>query len=287
MGLVKKAGTALVVLVISSIVFYIFIKDKQFKNDLLRTTLSAFGDQLLAMVPAGEEKISLEKKYQDFLQQADNNKIPEEKIEKVAATILNLSNQDTVISAQDAIAMLDLDAPQEVVSTPVPLESLPEEYSVRLSKPTPLPETWQRQDREKLAKKLSQMRELHFQISCLSPAIPTKDKIVFSADSGLRVTLSTELKMAINNEANPTLERNIQNLENQKLLAWQIRIPDSILSDVNNYLQYIPSEVQNYIPGDAKKVLAILGSINIDSLSRANPDSLKNILKIQFQIKQR
>jgi hypothetical protein len=287
MSMVKKLGTAVVVLLISSVVFYIFVKDEQFKNDLLRTTLSAFGEQLLAMVPASEEKVVLEKKYQDFLQQTDKNKIPEEKIEKVAAAILNLSNQDTVITAKDAIAALDFNALEEPPGTSVALEAPPIERDTHRNEDKSVSMTPFRYDRERLAKRLSQMKELDFQINCLSPSIPTKDKILFTADSGLRVTLSTELKTAINSEKCPTLEKYVQNLESQKLLVWQIKIPDSLLANVANYLDYVPTDLENYIPEKAKKVMEILGSVNIDSMSRANPDSLKKYLKIQFQIKQK
>ena len=279
MTLLKKIAFASLILLISSVVFYIFIKDQQVKDDMLRVALSAFGNQLLAMVPEGEEKKVLEKKYQDFLHKAEQNQIPEEKIEKVAAIILNYANQDTVISAREGLAVLDL---PEAIDAPVFLEAPPdpEKHSLPAAEPTHL--KWETKNREKLAQRLLRMQELNVEINALSDAFPVKDKIVFSADSGLRVTLDTDLRMMIQN---PKLEKEIEHLEEQNLLKWQIDVPSEIVHGLKHYMKYVPSDVQDNLPQDVKMIWNIVNSVNIDSFAHADPDSLKKFIEIQFELR--
>jgi hypothetical protein len=284
MAIVKKIAVALLVLVLSSIIFYIFVQDKRVKDDLLRVTLGTFGDQLLAMVPEGEEKVRLEKKYQDFLHSADQNKIPEEKIEKVAATILNLSNQDTPISAKDAMAVLDLNEIPEMPAPSKPDSQITEKHLQWPKDEQIRPTAWNTQEKNKLALRLSEMQQLDYQIDALPIHKPLKDKIIFSADSGLRVIIKSELKTVIDSCSSPKLESHIKNLEAQDMLLWEVDIPKNWINDISKYITDLPPDVAHSIPQNAKEIMKIFTAVDIDSLAQKHPDSLSKYLQVQFEL---
>jgi hypothetical protein len=118
MALFKKIFFAIFILLISAVIFFLLVQDREVKQDILRTTLNLFGDELLAMVPDGEQKKMLEKRYQDFLSRAERDQVADEEIERVAAAILNLSNRDTTISAEAAINVLGMDEKMTAAGQP-------------------------------------------------------------------------------------------------------------------------------------------------------------------------
>jgi len=64
------------------------------------------GEQLLAMVPEGEEQDAVVAKWQQFATKAEKGEVPPERVERIAIGILNASNLDTALTAEDADDLL-------------------------------------------------------------------------------------------------------------------------------------------------------------------------------------
>ena len=161
MTLVKKIGFALLVFFMSVGIFFLLSNNEQIKTNILRTSLELFGKELLAMVPEGNEKDLLVDRYNQFINKAENDEIPPEKIEKVAATILNLANQDSVISAEKAIDALELSELEPISNDSLSIRSsfIKRVPDFRM----PLPFLWKLHDKKhmELANRLTAAREFH------------------------------------------------------------------------------------------------------------------------------
>jgi ribosomal protein L20A (L18A) len=76
------------------------------KIDVLNNYVELLGDKLLTMVPEGAGKEALAKMYLDFVEKVRNREVKPERIEQVAAGILNLSNNYEKITPQQAEAFI-------------------------------------------------------------------------------------------------------------------------------------------------------------------------------------
>ncbi|UCE05062.1 MAG: hypothetical protein JSW07_15765, partial [bacterium] len=110
----KNIGFFLVTIVITAVIFWLVFIDKESKQNVLEYSLGLLGEKLMAMVPEGEGKEPVKKLFDDFIEQAKQKEVPPEKIENVAATILNLSNMDTMVTAKEAEAILKLSLAEPV-----------------------------------------------------------------------------------------------------------------------------------------------------------------------------
>jgi len=256
MRIVKNFFIALFVLAISSAIFYTQITDEEVKEDILRTTLEAFGDELLAMVPEGGQKTDLERRYQDFLTRAEQNQVPPEKIEDMAATILNIAAQDSEISAEQAIEVLDFEPPAALGSIPAP-EMAGEKKSWTLD----------RERKRELAGRLRSMRNLKKQIERYSEAglemPPAAHRVVFIADSGLHALVAPEIREMVKQMRLEEFEREMNEMERERILHWRRPPVPPALHDV-------PPQIRRPL-----QILAMTKYTKLDSLAKADPDSFQ------------
>lgn len=106
--ILKKIGFAILVIVLTAVFYWIIFLDKAEKQQALEHTMNLLGDKLMAMIPDTAEKDSVEMLYQDFLKETQARNVPPETVERVAANIINLSNLDTVITPEQAKAVIKL-----------------------------------------------------------------------------------------------------------------------------------------------------------------------------------
>jgi hypothetical protein len=177
------------------------------------------------------DKLALKKEYETFVSQAEQNEIPPAQIEKIAANILNLSSQDTLVSAKDAMRMILLPStgmgrsqawderhePPSDMERGVPPPPPPGEYG-EASEPA---------DPQELAERLQHLQSFSNdwkRIARRNRQFPTyRTSIAFSADSGLRVVVNSELRKVIKEKEWADMERGLRELERNRLIHWQKR----------------------------------------------------------------
>jgi hypothetical protein len=291
--LFRKIGYAGLVLALSLGIFYFLVKDQQVKTDILRTTLELFGEQLLDMVPAGEPRHALTKKYDDFLQKTEKDEIAPEDIEQIAANILNITTQDTIVSVEVALNALEvcaeLSGTVEISTTTSPVGPVAKGHPLKIFERNP-PEKFflEKPEREELARELRELHELSIHIRESSKHDSAykdvQDQLLFLADSGLKVAMSIDLKETIPKAALLDLQKKLHRLERDKMIEWRedMRIKHVILVesllDIDEFDEYMhPSQ---FLAGQG--VFRHIGPIAIDSLATVNPDSFKSLLNIHI-----
>lgn len=200
---------------------------------MLRTTLNLFGDELLAMVPEGDQKKILQKRYQEFLSRAEADQVAEEEIARVATNILNLSNQDTVISANTAMNVLRIgekekNAPGGSSGPPVSRDITVPGVQLSDKNKREFPDWHVR--REKLAERLQNLQrfnEAYYQLLEQDTSIKaTLPKYVFTADSGIIITLPDYFRSQKLDDNFIELKEHLERLENDELVKYQRNMED-------------------------------------------------------------
>jgi len=291
----KNVLMAIFVLILSVGIFFLLVKDQKIKDDILRSTLELFGDDLMAMVPDGEQKDLLKRKYDDFLQQADKEEIPPEEIERVAATILNLTTGDTIIQAEEVLTALNLDnedyiSPQKISFT----ESTPPPERIKRTDkrgkriPPELPKFyWNDQNKREMAERLKKVKNFHKKIQGRRQHDTTykalRDQVLFNADSGLTVSLNIRIKDDLELLAeDKALQKQIENLEKENILIWKATIEQQKEAEkaLKVVLEQIPQITVNM--GNMGKILQSTGvfdSAQIEINQYLNADSLQKMIE--------
>ncbi|HPG40451.1 MAG TPA: hypothetical protein PLP19_05070 [bacterium] len=231
MKVIKNILVGFLVLILSAAIFFIMVKDQQVKDNILSSSLQMFGDDLLAMVPESEQKEVLRQKIDDFMVKADRNQVAPEEIEQVAADILNLTVQDTLLPPEEVIQIFELDEkPQRSVKTERPTQPVPPVFNKvfkrdRFKWGPPPQYKWDEKKKNALASQLQEMKDLHWEMQNLWQKDSTlkhlRRQVVFQADSGITVALDVNLKKKLNFESDEDLQKQIEKLERQQRLIWR------------------------------------------------------------------
>ncbi|MEE4311007.1 MAG: hypothetical protein V2J62_04000 [candidate division KSB1 bacterium] len=104
----KDIGFFIVVLGLAGLVFWLLHVDKKASQSALESALRLLGEDLLTKVQSNEKQDSVKQIYDQFIEDAVQKKVPPEKIEQLAANILNLSNVDTLLTPDQAEAIMEI-----------------------------------------------------------------------------------------------------------------------------------------------------------------------------------
>jgi len=290
MQFIKNVLLAIFVLILSAAIFFFLVKDQQFTDDILKSTLQLFGDDLMAMVPDGEEKELLKKKYDEFLHKADQEELPPEEIERVAAVILNLTTQDTVVQAEDALSALNLNNEDLIYTPKVPFPKQAPEKRIfdKISKkdrpPRLEPFDWNEEDKREMAERLTKVKDFHKKIHKRIQHDTTlkalQNQVLFNADSGLTVALNIRLKedMAMLAE-DKALQEQMEMLEKENILIWKATIEHQKQAGkaLKMVLEQLPQITVNM--GEMLQNSEMFDSIQIDVNQYFNSESLEKMIE--------
>lgn len=272
MNFIKKVLLGLMILSISAGIFFLLVKDQQVKEDILRTSLEMFGNDLLAMVPDGEEKSLLVKKYQEFVNKADKNEIPEEEVERVIATTLNYRNLNTPLSADRALDILEVSSD---TTTVIDDKKWGKFDRRQMTPPPPL-------DREELIKRLEQLNKFQNRLSELSQEDSTflaiKRQTFYFPDSGLQAHVNIGM---IPPEVRKSLKNEFKSFENKGVLKFYLPEESKKLAQLhfNQMMHYLPPEVREEIFSEEHWKDVVLDSLNFNPFWFSNPDSLGKFIE--------
>ena len=239
------------------------------------------------MVPDGDSKTVLRTRYEQFLEQSSKEEITHGDIEKVAANILNLTTQDTIITAGLALSAFNigLDTVSTIAITPM---LPPPKRRMTLRPPVPAKKEpdgkieFTELRREKLAEQLMKLHELSIHLKEIGNQKEVQEQLVFLADSGLKVALSMDLPALIPETALKELNEKLHMLELGEMVEWRkdmrairkSRI--EMMLNMDHFDEFMhPARI---LVG--RGAFRNMHPFQIDSLATANPDSFKTLLKI-------
>ncbi|OGC01675.1 hypothetical protein A2V82_03075 [candidate division KSB1 bacterium RBG_16_48_16] len=239
MKIIKNVSLALLVVLLSAAIFFTFTKDKRLNDNVLDSTLGLLGDQLFAMVPDGEKKDALQKKYKEFLGSVDKDEVSPARIEKVAAAILNETSQDT-IDADNIMATLE---PQEPTISEVEKKDKQTGERGGIARFRTFPRiprhvdgerSWSPQDYDKLAHQIQQVSDFHRDLLKELPKFKKEQHFVFKADSGLSIEFKPDVKTYMKIAQKNQLMQQFTELQKEQLLKV-VTSPEAIQSMVASF----------------------------------------------------
>jgi len=231
--IVRDAGFVVLLLAVAASLSWFFSKVRQTG---VENYLGLLGNSLFAMVPEGEDKDQLKKKYGQFLADVAERKVPPEQVEQVAASILNLSNASQGLTAAQAETLLFLtEMPLEfgkgtaVVVTP----ALPGAVKVAGDSTVPppvaalpaqsAPEKWEAmQERIKMMYEFN--HRLKGELAGLTPHPPAVQHLMhfrLAPDMKITVVVNDSLKQALLKRKQLAIAKELERLEKEKRLVWQ------------------------------------------------------------------
>ncbi len=245
------------------------------------------GEKLLAMVPEGSEKETLANDYQEFLEKVKNREVEPEKVERVAANILNATNANKTLTPKQAEAVLktafiipEVDSFETVIKVkPVPEAKVFEKWA-------------EAGERLKYAFEFqTKLQEEHRQKAHEHPPLP---KVMqFRFDDGLKIIVDDQLKTELTEQDFQEVAVYIEELEKQKILEWEknfeknfesrMKKMETSLEKMQREIEASEFEIQSLTALEALKSIQILDSIgisipvNLDSILREVEIELKKV----------
>lgn len=283
----KNIGFFLVTIVLTAVIFWLVFIDKESKQDVLEYSLGLLGEKLMAMVPDSEDKQPVQALYDDFVTKAKNKEVSPDRIENVAATILNLSNIDTVVTPQEAEAIIKFS-----LAAPVKIERVyPESVSVGVTEREPQfvvvapplppkhdkkvsPEQWVIVgERIKSAYDFNSeyqkaMKEYHKKMHA------QQFQMQFKVEDGLRIAMDANLKHQLDQKQFRQLQKEMEGLEKQQIIVWQKNFQEAMKKELECRRQEI--EALRYLK-ETEKLTAL---DNLESLKAL--ESLKSLEALQY-----
>ncbi|MBN1352971.1 hypothetical protein JXJ21_26510 [candidate division KSB1 bacterium] len=248
----RKIGFVVLVLLISTAIFLVITNDREVKEDVLEYTLGMMGKKLFAMVPDGPEKEAIKEQYDQLVQQAVQKEVTPDQIESVAASIFNATAVDTVLSPEQAEAIISITISEpekklpyggkwiEVPPEPPECESSPKAYpkAVLISQ---CPETW-----DSLTVRISSMyrfnERLHKVLEENRQQLRDMPyRMQFRSKRGLRLALDAELKEKIQHQREYRhLAKELHQLEKEAMLEWR----EDFRAEIREQMQQLREELK-------------------------------------------
>lgn len=201
-GLILSLG------IIISVGSYWFVKEMPTNG--IEFYLDALGDKLTAMVPQDNEKEALAAVYDDFKEKVKDKKIKPEKVEKMAAAIINLSNSKDTLNISETEALI------EIASTSIGEPSSPE---ILYEKPST--EDW-----ERLNERLGAVHELDEKLREQNIIINREPEMAYRVDENLNVILDSRVRKTLEKE------KVLHRLEKQESIVWIDNMAESFKEDL-------------------------------------------------------
>lgn len=233
--LFKKIGFGILVVAITAGIYFFMFIDKKTQQEALSYTLAMIGDRMFKLMPPGTEKNRLQIQYADFIQQAAARRIPPKDVEKIAANVLSVTYQDTILEPDIKVLYsklgldslkgkgiwIDTDKP-----APVPAKTVPppvvqdnkiwDSLNIRLNSVA----EFDRKMKRMMAQEYPQRHAMHRQIHIM-------------ADSGIKIIIDDSLRFKIHEKQFREMSKDLQKLEKQRIIIWK-----------KNYVQQMEAHLQ-------------------------------------------
>ena len=243
MNMIKNILVGIFVLALSAGIFILLIQDQEVKNNILRSTLEMFGDELLAMVPEGQERDMLSKRIEDFISKAEQNEISQDQVQVTLARALNMQMAPEKPSAQELRSLLDvsLDTSQERRIRDLRGKSHTErkiQYDIQA---------------DRLAKNYHEMVDLRNEIQKIcqedSSCRAFYQRAMFVVDDGLRLLVDSSLAKQYVYVNHPDLRRRLEDMSEDDLVKFEnfALAPEVVQQGLIYFAPMIPKQIRTEI----------------------------------------
>ncbi len=259
MNALKRIMGGLIVLIISSTIFYLLLQDQEVKDDIMSSTLKLFGDELLAMVPEGEERDALEKRISEFITKVENRELTEDQVKMTFARGMNLQ------LAQEKPTLQEIEA----------LWETPEDTSRPQPPAVPEPKRWPSEDwnDEYLAHRMRDVMAFKDDLIRLSREEKEGRDIsrytMVTPDSDLQIIIDANIRDNHTFKEHPEIRRFIRKLPDKDLIKFENfdESPNAAKQAIEVYAPFLPPNVRHRIKVSASadgNMSLVLDSLNID-----------------------
>jgi hypothetical protein len=270
LNMIKNILVGIFVLALSAGIFILLIQDQEVKNNILRSTLEMFGDELLAMVPEGQERDMLSKRIEDFISKAEQNEISQDQVQVTLARALNMQMAPEKPSAQELRSLLDVspDTSQERRIRDLRGKSRTErkiQYDLQA---------------DRLARNYHEMVDLRNEIQKIcqedSSCRAFYQRAMFVVDDGLRLLVDSSLAKQYVYVNHPDLRRRLEDMSEDDLVKFEnfALAPEVVQQGLIYFAPMIPKQIRTEIVENIH--------MDIDSLVLPNstfkPDSLAEFI---------
>jgi len=227
----KKIGFFVVTIIITTGIVWLVFLDKESKRDVLDYSLGLLGEKLMAMVPEGSDRASVQEVYNKFMTQAKQQEVAPEQIETVAANILNVSNMEGTITSEQAKALLEVS-----LSKPVKIErGVPDSIEFLVTTETspvmvipPVPEKFEvtvgtyKDLGERLVTLYKSNKEMQEAMRENSEKMREhKLKMFYRIDKDLQLVMDEEFKEQLKEKKFRRLSRKLRQAEKNHIVVWR------------------------------------------------------------------
>jgi len=218
-NVLKKIGFSLVVLILTTAIFWLVFLDKQSKHDVLEYSLSLLGDDLMAMVPEAADKKPVQELYDRFLQKTRQGKVEPKQVEYVAANIMNLSNAETEITPEQAEAILQLSLDDS-------LESIMEPY-------------FSSEQRKSLGERIKTIYEFNndmkgYMEDYTANQEKRQGQIKYRIEGNLKIAIDNDLKEEFDRKKFKRMAKELKQLEKERIVEWKENFAEELEQEMEN-----------------------------------------------------
>ncbi len=227
----KNIGFFLVTITITGVIFWLVFLDKESKSDIMEYSLTLLGDKLMAMVPDNSDKSSVKNFYDSFVKQAKAKEIAPKQVEYVVANIFNLSNLDTMLTPEQAEAVLKYS-----LEASLKLERIEDQFkdSIATSEKVSVsrlqgvvaakhfsPEKW-----DDLGIRIQELNNVNDELkrAMKEHSLKMKEKHLqmhYRIDKGLRLTIDPQLREKFRQKKYRRLSKKLRKMEEKDLVEWR------------------------------------------------------------------
>ncbi len=281
-----KIGFALGILIISAGLYLVLYSDKEVQQDVLEFSLNLMGDRLLAMVPEGADKNKLSELYEGFKQRAIKGIVASDKIENVAANILNVSNTETTLTSQQAEGIL-----RSAMMAPPPPILFARHVDPRPKEPLPHAERPESERREILGERVKIMFEFNEQMHEATKEHAKKHceiakQIHYQVKDGLNLVVDASLKTHVDENELGNLAIEFKHLEQAELLDWRVNLSKELKRESEEMKEELEAlheslkELHSQHLSEALEELESLKSLeNLEYIPVINADSIRKVVE--------
>ena len=227
MGNFLKNGAILAgVLLLSTMIYFAVSDNQRIKEDVFNRSLQLLGQQLVSLLPDGQERGIVTAKWERLVDGVNKGEIPPEQVERVAVGILNASNLEKQLSVDDAEILINLafESPEPAsFETFEPMQQLPAIPKVEKQKLT-------KDDLHKrlqsLGKTLEAACAFNTKIKTSCEKDPVKRRVFvqnlrYDVENGIRLNVDMSLKHDLNSASFQTWKQELSKLEKERMVEWR------------------------------------------------------------------
>jgi hypothetical protein len=284
LNFLKNVIIGIFVLAISAGIFFLLIRDQDVKRNILRSTLELVGDELLAMVPEGEQREALANQLDKFITKAENNELSEQQVEVTLARAFNMQLSPEKPSPAEIHAVLE--APLDSLRT-LPVERAGEKWGEKENYPP------HEIDKERLARTLRDMMAIKEDMIRVSQADSMSQELskytMFVADSGLQFVVDANIRNSRELIHNPDARRFFDDLSKMERVKFRkfAETPGMAEQALIVYAPFLPQPIRAKIvinadlPFDTLDIKIPQHFYNQDSLKKMINDAVRVLEQLE------